>query len=85
MLLWSPTLGQADSSGERINQFTVDYCTAVDAYIAGDWPKAADMLRACMATEMHDQAPATLLEYMQSGSTGKAPADWDGCRALTMK
>lgn len=42
LTLWSPSKGEPDEVGQesnwnRLNQYTADYCDAIDKYIAGEW------------------------------------------------
>eukprot|EP01051_Picozoa_sp_SAG22_P003069 SAG22_NODE_144_length_17700_cov_21.959207_15_plen_365_part_00 len=86
MVLWAPTLGDQESTlvDGKMNQFTADYCAAVDNYISGDWTACVTGLQACQAQYPDDLAPGTLLTFIE-GMGGRAPGNWEQCRALNSK
>lgn len=56
----------------------------VEQYLDGDWPAATETLQAVIDRFGHDGPTSVLLSYMRNREC-TAPADWDGCRALTSK
>ena len=76
--------GQELPGATKMNQFTADYCTAIDNYMDGDWGAAKSQLEACADQEPDDQASKTILEYMASENNA-CPSDWQKCRSLTSK
>ena len=64
--------------------FYTKFKTAVDKYIAGDWPAAKILLEECLVEKSQDGPTDSLLKVM-ARSNFVAPEGWKGFRALTSK
>ncbi|KAF0690906.1 Aste57867_17769 [Aphanomyces stellatus] len=62
--------------------FLAVYDAAVDAYLRGDWPAAAAVLRNILTTMKPNDGPAEVLLAFMESHDFKAPADWPGYRKL---
>jgi class 3 adenylate cyclase len=61
------------------------FAGGVEEYLRGDWPAAEQTLQEVMDKHKPNDGPTqVLLNYMRNRNC-TAPADWDGCRALTSK
>lgn len=64
--------------------FFVDFKSAVDAYIAGNWDAAKTFLEKCQSVNEKDGPTKSLMAVM-GRSNFAAPSDWKGYRGLTSK
>ena len=64
--------------------FYVTFKSAVDAYVAGNWPQAKLLLDECLSEYAVDGPSKSLLAVMEA-SNFTAPDGWKGFRALTSK
>lgn len=64
--------------------FFVDFKSAVDAYIAGNWGAAKTFLEKCQSVNEKDGPTKSLMAVM-GRSNFAAPSDWKGYRGLTSK
>ena len=79
--IWGIGLGDDEFNPDirKKNDYMTTFEDGIDAYIAGDWTNAKQLLETCKTQQPNDKPGALILNFMAQ-TNYKPPEDWDGWR-----